>query len=391
MRYDNVKKTINEKKINQMIHKKSIYGKSIIRRSSNRTDISRKIIKLSAALMSAVLLITGCGAGTNNAGNTKVVLTTGFGRDEVFRIDKASCRLPEIMVYLTNTKNQYEKTLGSRIWEASYNGETLEENIKETVLARLARIKAMNLLAERYEIVLSGEELDNAAKAAKLYYESLNDKERELLGADEKLLCAMYEEYALSAKVYEYLIADINPEISDDEARTITVQCILIKTYSLNEAGEQVPYSALAKEEAYQRASEALRRAQEGEDFSSLTAEYNEDSNSMYSFGKGTMDAAFEEAAFNLGTDEISGIVESAYGYHIIKCISTFDRDETDRNKLKIVEQRRKEVFNEEYSGFVEGLARNINEKLWSTVGFIEDAEVTTSSFFEIYHEVFSS
>ena len=28
----------------------------------------------------------------------------------------------------------------------------------------------------------------------------------------------MYEEYALSGKVYDYLIADINPEISDDEA-----------------------------------------------------------------------------------------------------------------------------------------------------------------------------
>ena len=61
-----------------------------------------------------------------------------------------------------------------------------------------------------------------------------------------------------------------------------------------------------------------------------------------------------EEAAFNLGTDEISGIVETEHGYHIIKCISTFDRDETDRNKIKIVEQRRKEVFNEEYSGFVD-------------------------------------
>lgn len=81
--------------------------------------------------------------------------------------------------------------------------------------------------------------------------------------------------------------------------------------------------------------------------------------------------------------------MESAHGYHIIKCISTFNRDETDRNKIKIVEQRRKEVFNEEYSSFVEGLTKNIDEKLWETVGFIEDSEVTTSSFFEVYHNVF--
>ncbi len=56
---------------------------------------------------------------------------------------------------------------------------------------------------------------------------------------------------------------------------------------------------------------------------------------------------------------------------------------------MKIVEQRRKEVFNEEYSGFVEGLTRSLNEELWDTVGFIEDAEVVTGSFFEVYQRVF--
>lgn len=345
----------------------------------------RRMIRAVAVLMAVTFLMTGCGNATKDGSDVKVVLTTGFQKDEVFRIDRTSCTLPEIMVYLTNTKNQYEQAFGSEIWQASYNGENLESNIKETVLARVARIKAMNLMAQEYGITLSDEELRKVSKAAGIYYASLTDKEKELLGVDEALLCTMYEEYVLAEKVYEYLIADINPEISDDEARTITVQHILIKTYSLNEEGERVPYSETARKEAYQRASEALKRAKAGEDFTALIAEYSEDSNASYSFGKGTMDSAFEEAAFNLATDEISGIVESVHGYHIIKCISTFDRDETDRNKVKIVEQRRKEVFNEEYSSFVEGLTKNINQKLWDTVGFIDDDEVTTSSFFEVY------
>lgn len=345
----------------------------------------RRMIRAVAVLMAVTFLMTGCGNATKDGSDVKVVLTTGFQKDEVFRIDRTSCTLAEIMVYLTNTKNQYEQAFGSEIWQASYNGENLESNIKETVLARVARIKAMNLMAQEYGITLSDEELRKVSKAAGIYYASLTDKEKELLGVDEALLCTMYEEYVLAEKVYEYLIADINPEISDDEARTITVQHILIKTYSLNEEGERVPYSETARKEAYQRASEALKRAKAGEDFTALIAEYSEDSNASYSFGKGTMDSAFEEAAFNLATDEISGIVESVHGYHIIKCISTFDRDETDRNKVKIVEQRRKEVFNEEYSSFVEGLTKNINQKLWDTVGFIDDDEVTTSSFFEVY------
>lgn len=344
---------------------------------------------MSVVLLAVVFMATGCGLGLGKYANTKIVLTTGFDKDEVFRIDRMSCKLPEVMVYLTNTKNQYEQALGSRIWQTSYEGRTLGENLKETVLARIARIKAMNLLAEKYGISLSDEESAKAAKAAGQYYESLSDRERQLLAVDEKLLCAMYKEYALAGKVYEYLIADINPEISDDEARTITVQHILIKTYSMNEEGERVPYPDQARATAYKKACEVLQRARDGEDFMSLVTEYSEDGNSSYSFGKGTMDTAFEEAAFNLGTDEISDIVETEHGYHIIKCISTFDRDETDRNKVKIVEQRRKEVFNEEYSGFVEGLARSLNEELWDTVELIDDAEVTTSSFLDVYQKVF--
>ena len=41
----------------------------------------------------------------------------------------------------------------------------------------------------------------------------------------------------LADKVYRQIISDINPEISDDEARTITVQHILIKTVTENADG----------------------------------------------------------------------------------------------------------------------------------------------------------
>lgn len=365
------------KKLNVMnVNRKNKYGKYVC-----------KIVPVLLAVM-IMVLNTGCAEDTST-GDTKIVLTTGFAKNEVFRIEKSSCTLPEVMVYLTNTKNQYENTFGDQIWEAAYQGVTLEENIKETVLARLARVKAMNLLAEEEGISLNQQEKDKAAQAASEYYQGLNETERSLLGVNEELIQSMYEEYTLANKVYEYLIADINPEISDDEARTITVEHIFIKTYTLNENGERVDYSDQARQEAYQKAREVLQRAKDGEEFSVLAAEYSDDSNTTYSFGKGTQEPTFEEAAFNLATDEISNIVETEYGYHIIKCISTFDREETDRNKVKIVEQRRQEVFDEEYSSFVEGLTRNMNTKLWGSVCFIDHEEVTTDNFFEIYHSYF--
>jgi foldase protein PrsA len=349
-----------------------------------------KKLKLAMAVILGIALLAGCGDSDDTISNTKIVLTTGLGKDEVFRIEGKSCTLSEIMVYLTNTKNQYEDSFGSEIWKVGDTEDSLTDNVKETVLARVARIKSLVLMADEYGVALDDEELEMADKAGETYYNSLNDDEKSLLNVTQDDITGMYAEYALAGKVYEYLIADINPEISDDEARTITVQHILIKTYSLNEDGEKVPYSTNAKKEAYETAKEVLEKAKAGEDFATLISQYSEDTNDSYTFGKGTMDEAFEEAAFNLGTDEISGIVESEHGYHIIKCISTFNRSETDRNKVKIVEQRRKEVFNDEYSKFVSSLTKSLNEKLWESVEFIDDENVTTDSFFEIYNEIFS-
>ena len=340
---------------------------------------------LAAGLM-GLSLLSGCGSRAD--GSTRVVFTTGFDKDEIFRIEGISCRLPEIMVYLTTAQNQYEGVFGEEIWKASVDGITLEQNVKDTALARIAQIKTMNLLAQEHEVELTEQEKAKAAEAAGAYYGSLNETERELMGVTEEIIERLYAEYALANKVYQFIIKDINPEISDDEARTIKIQDVLVKTYALDGAGERIEYTEAARAEALALAQEILEKAGEGADFEKLMEEYSEDSRGTYSFGKGDTEQAFEEAAFNLGNGEVT-LVETQDGYHIIKCISTFDRAETDANKVKIMEERKKEVFGEEYDTFVASLTRKQNEELWERVEFIRDVNVGTSRFFEIYQEYF--
>lgn len=344
--------------------------------------------QLAGILLFVLFLLAGCG---NREQELKVILTAGFARNEIFRIETMSCTLPEIMVYLTNTKDQYEAVYGSEIWETDLNGITLEENIKETVLAQLAQIKTMNLLANQHGVALDQEEQKAAQAAAAAYFSTLNETEISSLQVTEAIIQNMYQEYALANKVYRYIIKDINPEISDDEARTITVQHILLKTYTLDGTGKKIEYSEADKEEVYEQAKEVLKLARNGEnDFESLIMQYSEDEKGTYSFGKGEMEPVFEEAAFNLATGEISEIIETSFGYHIIKCMNTFNREETDANKIKIVEKRREEVFGQEYETFVKSLIRNLNEELWEKVSFLDDEAVNTSDFFEVYNRYFS-
>jgi len=68
-----------------------------------------------------------------------------------------------------------------------------------------------------------------------------------------------------------------------------------------------------------------LARARAGEDFSKLADEFTEDPSGkgrggdLGWFGRGMMVKPFEDAAFALKPGEVSGVVESQFGYHIIK------------------------------------------------------------------------
>lgn len=345
----------------------------------------RRCFALALCLWLLVCGLTACGGD-----GAKVIFTTGFGEDEVFRIADITCTRPEIMVYLTTMQNRYESVYGPEIWNVARDNVTLEENVKETVLARIAQIKTMCLLAKREGVELDDGETGLAKQAASEYFNSLNETEVRLLGVEEKTIHQLYIEYALANKVYEYIIQDINPEISDDEARTITVQHILLRTWTTDGSGAKVVYEADVKESVYQKACMIRELAVAGEqDFLELASRYSEDTAVTYSFGKGVMDAAFEDAAFSLETGEISQVIETESGYHIIRCTNTFDREQTELSKLEIVEERRREVFGEEYDAFADTLVRQLNTQLWEEIALIHDESVTTTDFFEVYARYF--
>ncbi len=342
-----------------------------------------KVGKLNIAitLLMFALLLAGCGISKD----TKIVLTSGFEKDEVFKIGDINCTIPEMMVYLTNIQNQYEEVYGSDIWNTKIDGITLENNVKEVALSRMAQVKTMSLLAQSQGISLDEREIARLQKIAGTYYDSLSQSEIDAMGIDEDVILKLYEEYALSTKVYESIIKDVNPEISDDEARTITVDHIFIKTYNYDDDGNKVSYDDAHKREARTRAQSIRERIEEGDSFESLARDYSDDEEITLSFGKGEKDEAFEKAAFELGSGELSRVVETEFGYEIIRCQSTFNQEVTDENKIKIVEQRKQEAFSTEYETFAQSLTKDINRELWDSIQFVHGADIDTHDFFEVF------
>ncbi|HVF54910.1 MAG TPA: peptidylprolyl isomerase [Pyrinomonadaceae bacterium] len=101
----------------------------------------------------------------------------------------------------------------------------------------------------------------------------------------------------------------------------------------------------LDTKKARAQAESIAQRAKAGEDFAALAKEFSTDGSKDQGgdlgwFGRGMMVKPFEEAAFALKPGEVSGVVESQFGYHIIKLEERRTQNGTDGKPAEQVRAR---------------------------------------------------
>jgi len=100
------------------------------------------------------------------------------------------------------------------------------------------------------------------------------------------------------------------------------------------------PESSQAERAARQRLLDLRERIMEGEKFSTLAVLYSEDRGTSSKGGElgfrtsDELDPAYADAAFSLQEGEVSSVVESAYGYHLIKLLERRDDEVNTRHIL---------------------------------------------------------
>lgn len=205
------------------------------------------------------------------------------------------------------------------------------------------------------------------AAAAAEYFGNLTAEDIEHMGVSEEDVRAVFEDYCLAEKLVEELTKGIDLEVSDSEAKVITV---------------------MQAETADRQTAEnlSLAAAQENADFEKCASDAGLSATTRQ-LGRKEESQEFEDAAFALSAGQVSQVIESNGTYYVIKCISDYDEEATAARKKIIFEERKRKAFKEIYDSFREGINLTYSGDPWNKLELGSGRYAAGADFFEIYRK----
>lgn len=299
----------------------------------------------------------------------------------IFTVGGIDIRFDEYRYMFKYYESYYATYRGitSDMWEGN---EQNFEVFKEDVKADLIEQNFGNIVAKKYDVTLSDEDyeqVDEYMEEEKAQFDTEEAFNNALAasGIKEELLRNLITSSVMCEKVYNDLYAGENARLlpSDEEIKQdlkdnyVRAYHLLVGNYHFeNTEGYEDADEETLKAAAKTFAEEKLAEIQAGADIYELAQSVGDDPGMQenpegYLFTYGQMVPEFEEASFALGVDEISGIVETDYGYHIIKRIEQDNYIEENFETVK--EQYKNDFFNTE-----------VNQ-------ILADAEIVYSEFYD--------
>ncbi|MDF2548337.1 MAG: hypothetical protein K0R93_3235 [Anaerosolibacter sp.] len=308
-------------------------------------------------LMVVALIVSGCQSGNVGGGTGKAVA----------KVDSEIISQEQYNKNLIIFKKNYEGVYGTEIWSIDVGGKTFLQAVQENVLDKMISDEVIIQYMEENKIAIDEAEIEKQyadyqqkteqqAEIKKffeenkidesfikdqirteLYVKTFREEAEKELGLDDKKL----EDY-------------YNKNIDAYKDVQVKASHILFKTVD----DQRKPLPADQVKKAEETANEVLKRVKNGEDFAKLATEFSEDPGSAQQggdlgyFGRGMMVPEFEETSFSLQPGEISELVKTEFGYHIIKVVD------------KKSEQKSFEDVKEEIRGKL--IEDGINEKIES-------------------------
>lgn len=327
-------------------------------------NVKRLLICVCLAL---VLVLAGC---TIKSPSTTIRVNKEFKENEIFYIEEEVCTLGEAKLFLMNQANLYSNRYGEEIWDAEFEGKPLYSYLEENIYDFMVRLKSMVLMAAEQGIVLTEDDNTLIGLAADDYYGNLSTAEKTYTGATLDDVTDAFADYFLANKLFASLTDDAQREISDDEARVMTIQMIYLPK------GNDTLI-----QELYQRATK------DKEDFLSLAETYSKHQWIEEKVCRGELKEEVETAAFALATGEISKVITCDDGFYLIKCVNNYEKELTAQHREELIDEWKQQIFKTEYDRYVRTLYMRTNDPVWEKIDFSVNAPEGKVSFYSCYEE----
>lgn len=312
--------------------------------------------QIRAALTAMVLIVlSGCGGG---------IPIVSEGKASQGYTDAQN------MLIIATERNRYQDVYTDQIWkvEVDDEGNTFQNYLLKEIQEFLKKLRTTNLLADERGISPTGQEQERLNELTDQFYATLTEADLSYTGVTREDVYAMYEAYYRANRLVDEVTKEVNLEISDSEAKVITVQEIAVR----DEETAQAVYEQVTAEKA---------------DFEAIAKHMSEGKEITKLIGRGEHPMAYEMAVFELEAGQVSSVLEVGDSYYIVKCIDDYDEDATLQRKEKLALQRKNLAFREIYDTFAAEHLVDIGGTFWEKVSFAEGEDSTTTGFFDLYQE----
>ncbi len=306
---------------------------------------------------------------------------------EIAKVNGRMITKAEYMYYLENVKQQMLSQSGTQdttsFWDAEIDGVKASEAAKQKALEEMLRVEIACIKAEEKGLSVTNDELKEIR-----HFVKNGDKEiaaqvdaiQEMTGLTDELLIDLLTKTSL-ANVFASDIQANNHEALEPAQEEIAAlynqEYVRVKHVLIGNTQEDADTSELSEEDAraaaesyrlsqLEKAQDVLAKAKAGNNFDTLVATYGEDpgmeeSKDGYTFTKGSMVPEFEEASFALAVGEVSELVESTYGWHIIKKYALPTSGEDYDAAIQAVTAK---LSQDKYNALVDGYKPEMNIEL---------------------------
>ena len=335
-----------------------------------------KLKRFAALLLAGGLCttaFTGCALNKN-----ETVATLG---DQEIKLGVANfmCRYQQARL-----EDAYKSYFGDEVWSKDLygDGSTLEDTTKSQLMKSLQEMYTLQLHMDDYGVTISDDEKQSITDAATAFIDANSKDALEEMGATQDIVEEVLTLYTIKDKMYDAIVADVDTDISDDEANMRAYSMLKISTDGTYDSSYQyTEYTDDQKAELTQKAQDVAAAIEQPSDLEAAAEQYGFSvSTGTYDSDDSNLDSDVKAAMDGLSEGQISDLITTDKALYIVRIDSDHDEEATQKNRVDILKDRKDTLYNDTLSKWEEDAEWKVKDKVVAKIKFTNSLTQQTES-----------